>query len=169
MWATAPLAGNVSLAGRPLEGANSSEAEALRLLQGSEKAWDSEREEYRRVLRKREWDIENLQAALTQAQQVAPAAPVNAHMLQYGRQYLNDFEPMSGSSPSSMPACPASSKHRILLEENARCRLNLCLYCSGEGHIAASCPAKCTPTTATSTPVAKPAKSSKPPLKGGAS
>uniref|UniRef100_A0ACB8F2I1 Uncharacterized protein n=1 Tax=Sphaerodactylus townsendi TaxID=933632 RepID=A0ACB8F2I1_9SAUR len=83
MWATAPLAENVSLPGRPSEGADSPEAEAWRILLASEEAWDSERE-------------------------------------------------------------------------------------GEEGHIAAICPAKCTPTPATSKPVAKPAKTSKPPLKGGA-
>uniref|UniRef100_A0ACB8FC94 Uncharacterized protein n=1 Tax=Sphaerodactylus townsendi TaxID=933632 RepID=A0ACB8FC94_9SAUR len=37
----------------PSEGADSSEADAWRLLQVSEEAWDSEREEYRRALRQR--------------------------------------------------------------------------------------------------------------------
>uniref|UniRef100_A0ACB8FTG5 Uncharacterized protein n=1 Tax=Sphaerodactylus townsendi TaxID=933632 RepID=A0ACB8FTG5_9SAUR len=72
-WATAPLARNVSVAGRPSEGADSSEAEAWRMLQASEEAWDSEREEYRRALHQMEKSMGHLWAALVQAQQAAPA------------------------------------------------------------------------------------------------
>uniref|UniRef100_A0ACB8ETU7 Uncharacterized protein n=1 Tax=Sphaerodactylus townsendi TaxID=933632 RepID=A0ACB8ETU7_9SAUR len=76
-WATAPLAGNVSLPIRPSEGADLLEAETWRMLQVSEEAWDSEREEYLRALRHMEQDMEqdmeHLRAALSQARQVAPA------------------------------------------------------------------------------------------------
>uniref|UniRef100_A0ACB8F7Z7 Uncharacterized protein n=1 Tax=Sphaerodactylus townsendi TaxID=933632 RepID=A0ACB8F7Z7_9SAUR len=57
---TAPLAGNVSLPGRQSEGADLSEAEAWWMLQVSEEAWDSEREEYHRALCHMERVMEHL-------------------------------------------------------------------------------------------------------------
>uniref|UniRef100_A0ACB8FCB6 Uncharacterized protein n=1 Tax=Sphaerodactylus townsendi TaxID=933632 RepID=A0ACB8FCB6_9SAUR len=73
-WAMAPLAGNVSVAGCPSEVADSSEAEAWWMLQASEEAWDSQREEYCRVLHQIEQSMGHLRAALVQAQQAAPAS-----------------------------------------------------------------------------------------------
>uniref|UniRef100_A0ACB8F4Z6 Uncharacterized protein n=1 Tax=Sphaerodactylus townsendi TaxID=933632 RepID=A0ACB8F4Z6_9SAUR len=73
MWATAPLAGNVSLPSHPSEGADLSEAEAWRMLQVLEEAWDSEREEYRQAVRQMGRDMEHLRAALAKQCQVAPA------------------------------------------------------------------------------------------------
>uniref|UniRef100_A0ACB8F7L2 Uncharacterized protein n=1 Tax=Sphaerodactylus townsendi TaxID=933632 RepID=A0ACB8F7L2_9SAUR len=53
-WAMAPLAGNVSVTARPFEVADSSEAEAWRMLQASDEAWDFEREEYHQALHQME-------------------------------------------------------------------------------------------------------------------
>uniref|UniRef100_A0ACB8F088 Uncharacterized protein n=1 Tax=Sphaerodactylus townsendi TaxID=933632 RepID=A0ACB8F088_9SAUR len=66
-WATAPLAGNVSVAGRPSEGADSSEAKAWRMLRALEEAWDSEREEYCQALHQMEQSMGHLRAALVPA------------------------------------------------------------------------------------------------------
>uniref|UniRef100_A0ACB8EC32 Uncharacterized protein n=1 Tax=Sphaerodactylus townsendi TaxID=933632 RepID=A0ACB8EC32_9SAUR len=112
MWATAPLAENVSLPGRPSEGADSSEAEAWRMLQASEEAWDSEREEYCRALRHVERDMEHLQAALVQAHQVAPAPRAGAATAPAAR---HQFSLASLNQLRRLPLDPPQSQYQLSL------------------------------------------------------
>uniref|UniRef100_A0ACB8EU05 Uncharacterized protein n=1 Tax=Sphaerodactylus townsendi TaxID=933632 RepID=A0ACB8EU05_9SAUR len=76
LWATAPLAGNVSFGDRPSGDISASEAKVWRLLQTSGGAWQAERDEYLQALRHMEQDMEHLHAALAQARQGIPGQPV---------------------------------------------------------------------------------------------
>uniref|UniRef100_A0ACB8EC19 Uncharacterized protein n=1 Tax=Sphaerodactylus townsendi TaxID=933632 RepID=A0ACB8EC19_9SAUR len=95
LWATAPLAGNVSFGDRPSGDISASEAKVWRLLRTSEGAWKAERDKYCRALRHMEQDMEHLCVALAQAHQGqgTPSQPV----------------PQPGGAPPAPPAPPATA------------------------------------------------------------